>query len=343
MIASFSECLKLERSRARNLVRETTLSAFEEQGAASETETRFVPNLFILGAMKCGTSTLHSYLGQLPDVCMSDPKEPFFFEAEYEKGLDFYRRKYFAHWKGQEVIGEARHRNLYLPYIPDRIRAMNPDAKLIAVLRNPVERAFSHWYFNCWHKVETLGLKQALQADLLRMERGLRYETEDEQVEHIRCFYQNGEQGDGPYRTYLDTGYYFEQIERYLQRFPQEALKVVMFEDLIRRPAEIVTDLVEFLRLDSTRNCFQGEIRENLSQAPEPPGWMSTVWHRSGLRAILPAGLRDRVYQLTYNRVRKAMKPKLDDRTRRWLCDHYREHNRRLADWLGRDLSHWDR
>jgi len=317
------------------------VSRQHSQGAVSNTETGFLPNLFILGAMKCGTSTLHSYLAELSDVCMSDPKEPFFFEAEYEKGLDFFRTKYFAHWNGEPVTGEARHRNLYLPYVPERLQRLNPDAKLIVVLRNPVERAFSHWYFYRWHQVEELALWPALQADLQRIEAGRRYETHEEIDEHVRCFHDSGDAGDGPYRTYLDTGYYLEQIERYLTRFPREALRVVLFEDLIRKPAEIVNDLVEFLDIDSARNHFMGEIRENLSQAPEPPGWMSTVWHRSGLRAILPTGLRERLYQFSYGRVRRMMKPKLDSRTRHWLCDHYREHNRRLADWLGRDLSHW--
>jgi hypothetical protein len=89
------------------------------------------PNFFILGAAKCGTSSLRGYLSRHPEVFMSDPKEPFFFEAEYEKGFDFYWRRYFSDWQGEPAIGEARHRNLFLPYVTKRIAASVPDAKLL--------------------------------------------------------------------------------------------------------------------------------------------------------------------------------------------------------------------
>ena len=108
---------------------------------------QFLPNLFILGAAKCGTWTLHGCLAAQAQVCMSDPKEPFFFEAQFEQGLDHYHRTYFGHWNGERLIGESRHRNLYLPYVPERIHRVSPEARLIVMVRNPIERAYSHW----WH------------------------------------------------------------------------------------------------------------------------------------------------------------------------------------------------
>lgn len=302
----------------------------------------FLPNLFILGVAKCGTSTLHAYLADMPDICMSEPKEPFYFEAEYESGLGFYQQKYFAHWQGEPVIGEARHRNLYLPFVPDRIQAVNRAAKLIVMVRNPIVRAFSHWYHNRWHRVEALSFPAALREDLARIERGLRYETAAEAEEYVRCFHARGQQGDGPYRTYLDSGYYLEQIERYLRRFPRESLKVILFEDLVSRPREVVSDVVQFLGLDCRVNQPVQERRENLSQGPEPPSWMGVLYHRSGLRRLLPAGIRDRLFHFAYERIRRWRKPRMSRRTRRWLRGHYREHNRRLEEWLGRDLSFWN-
>jgi hypothetical protein len=105
------------------------------------------PSFFVVGAAKSGTTSLHVYLDQHPDIFMSKPKEPFFFEAEYDRGFDFYYRRYFGGWKGQREVGESRHRNLYFPFVPARIHAYNPEARILAVLRNPVERAISHW----WH------------------------------------------------------------------------------------------------------------------------------------------------------------------------------------------------
>ncbi len=79
------------------------------------------PSFFVLGAAKCGTTSLHDYLAQHSDICMSSPKEPFYFEAEQLRGAGWYRSRYFAHWRGEPIVGESRHRNLYLPWVPERI------------------------------------------------------------------------------------------------------------------------------------------------------------------------------------------------------------------------------
>ena len=97
-----------------------------------------LPDFFILGAAKAGTTSLFELLKLHPDVFMSSPKEPFFFEYEYEKGLGFYSRTYFRGWNGQKRIGEARVSHLLLPFVPGRIRASRPEARLIAILRDPV-------------------------------------------------------------------------------------------------------------------------------------------------------------------------------------------------------------
>lgn len=309
--------------------------------AEPATPVTFLPNLFILGAMKCGTSTLHAYLDRLPDVCMSVPKEPYFFEAEWEEGNPSYRRRYFAHWQGEPWIGEARHRNLYLPYVPARVHAFNPEAKLIAILRDPVKRAFSHWYHKRWHQAERLSFWDGLQADLRRIEEGKTYTSPAEISAHRRLFLDQGRAGDGPYRTYLDTGYYDQQLARYQQLFPASSLKVLLFEDFVREPEKTMDELVAFLGLDPQRNRFVEPIRENGSQPPEPPGWARTLWHGSGVRRILPTSLRHRLFNLGYTRMRQLAKPRMRQREQRWLSDHYRPHNRRLADRLQRDLSHW--
>ncbi len=124
------------------------------------------PSFFVVGAAKSGTTSLHVYLDQHPDIFMSKPKEPFFFEAEYDRGPEYYYRRYFGGWDGQREVGESRHRNLYFPYIPARIHQYNPEALILAILRNPAERAISHWWHWYARGKEDLGLFDALQADL---------------------------------------------------------------------------------------------------------------------------------------------------------------------------------
>ena len=124
-----------------------------------------LPNFFILGAPKSGTTTLYHALEKHPAVHLSTPKEPYYFEDEYEQGPEFYWRTYFAAgWKGQSLIGDARAAHLYLPYVPRRIYTTVPEARLVAILRNPVERAFSHWWMRHSHGREPLGRWPAQRA-----------------------------------------------------------------------------------------------------------------------------------------------------------------------------------
>lgn len=119
---------------------------------------------------------------------MSRPKEPFFFEAEHEQGVQFYSRKYFSTWSGQRIVGESRHRNLYLPFVPSRIHRFNRDAKLLVVLRDPVERAISH----C--------LAEALRADMERIEAGHKFTTDEDAATDAKLIYQDFR---SPHQTYL--------------------------------------------------------------------------------------------------------------------------------------------
>jgi hypothetical protein len=261
-----------------------------------------LPSFFVLGAAKCGTTSLHAYLEQHPEICMSHPKEPFFFEAEFERGPAYYFNRYFSHWKGEQIVGESRHRNLYMPYIPQRLANYNPHARLVVVLRNPVERAVSHWWHWYSRSVEALPLPQALEADLKRIEAGYRFETA-----HEREVYGSGLQrgGRGCFRTYLDTGYYREQIDRYLALFPREQLRVVLFDDLIRDPRKVVREICEFAGADPATADAIDCRRVNRSD-PEM------------LKHVSPGSLA-------------------------WLSDHYREHNARLEELLGRSLEQWNR
>jgi hypothetical protein len=127
------------------------------------------PNFLILGAARCGTNTIYHFLSRHPDVLMSTPKEPFFFEAEYERGLEYYWKTYLD-WRGQRAVGEARPANLFLPYVPLRVRDSIPEARLVAILRNPAQRAFSHWWMKRSRGLEDLSFEAAIDDNLARLE-----------------------------------------------------------------------------------------------------------------------------------------------------------------------------
>lgn len=292
------------------------------------------PTFFILGAAKCGTTSLHDYLSKHPQVCMSDPKEPFFFEAEYEKGFDFYKSRYFADWQGQPALGDARHRNLYLPYVSGRIRESVPDARLLVVLRNPVDRAYSHWWHWFSRGRETLAFEDAIALDFKRIDAGIDFEGADGPDLWTKNF--DFRLGKNEFTTYIDSGYYSRQIARYAALFPADQLKVVFLEDLSADQETVVADIAGFLGLDPTfrlppapaRNAANSKIANQLGQ----------VARAVKVSRFLSRGAKDRLKGLAN---RFGSTPRLSAATRKDLLSHFRPHNQALQELTGRDLTTW--
>ncbi len=131
--------------------------------------TTAVPHFLILGAAKCGTTSLHGWLSQHPQILMSSPKEPVYFELEYDRGPEFYLSTYFADWDGQPILGDSRTANLFFPWVPARIKESNPAAKLIILLRNPIERCLANWWIEFRRDKEPLHFEEAVLANLERL------------------------------------------------------------------------------------------------------------------------------------------------------------------------------
>lgn len=261
-----------------------------------------LPSFFLIGAKKCGTTALHHYLEQHPDVCMSRPKEPYYFEAEYDRGTTFYFNRYFSHWQRERIVGEARHRHLFFPYAAKTLFEFNPDAKLLAILRNPVERAVSSWWHWYSRQTDLLPFREAIAADLMRIRSGLRFDGAGEREIYARTL---DDQGQGRYRTYVDSGYYYDQLQRYTDLFGRERLRIFLFDDLVSDACKVTMDALEFVGAD-----------------PAPAqGFEYPV-----VNASIP-GMRENVEEGTIS----------------WLIEHYRPHNERLEQMLGRSLAAWNR
>jgi hypothetical protein len=186
----------------------------------------------IAGAQKGGTTALYDYLHDMPDVALSREKEPHFFDDETQDWASPDYGRYHAQFDDPagRPCGEATPIYLYWPNSLERIRAYNPAMRLILALRDPVERAWSHWRMEFARGPETLPFAQAIRRGRMRL-------FDAEPWGFHREF------------SYVERGFYGEQIERLLGLFPQEQLLVVKSDDLRADPGPVLAKVRAFIGL----------------------------------------------------------------------------------------------
>lgn len=302
---------------------------------------RRLPNFLIIGAPKSGTNALYHWLAGNPQVHLSTPKEPYFFEEEYDRGPEYYWQRYFAAgWRGQSLVGEARTAHLYLPYVTRRIYETVPDARLVAILRNPVERAFSHWWMLRCHGREPLGFDEALRANRRSLRDGTSLEGPGvERRWRANILARNDFWRPKPLsvRPYIEPGHYARHLERFLVYFPRSQLCVLLYDDLVQRPQDTTARLLEFLGLDAS----------GMRHAPAPENVSLTRFSRPlfqysrrfRLERFVPHGLLAAA-RTSLSKI--GSRPVMSDAAREWLQNYFEPHNRHLEPLLGRDLSAWD-
>ena len=197
---------------------------------------RPLPDFLILGAQKAGTTALYAYLRWHPEITGPSFKEVSFFDRHYARGERWYRAHLPAPRRG--IVGEASPSYLFHPLAPERVRTMLPDVRLIALLRNPVDRAFSHYQHEVALGREPLSFEDAVARENERMEGELERMLAD--PAYFSYAWWN--------YTYLSRGLYAEQLERWLAAFPEEQLLVLATEDLAQRPAETYVRVLEHVR-----------------------------------------------------------------------------------------------
>lgn len=294
-------------------------------------------NLFVLGAAKCGTTSLHSYLDEHPNICMSSPKEPYFFECEFDNGYQYYNDKYFSHYNSESIVGESRHRNLYLEYIPERIKNYNPNAKFIILLRNPVERAFSHWWHFYSRGLEDLNFKDAITEDLKRIEDGLKIDNEKEIINY--CANLNGRL-NGTYRTYIDSGYYLSQIQRYVKIFSKEKILIILSNDLQTQRQSVMNSITKFLNIEPFEKEKINFESKNEKKIIRNNSLIIKILRFLKLNKLVPFHFKHKLHKYYTSRV---MQYHRDKNTIDLLKNHFKEHNIKLEQFINKDLSNWNK
>ena len=217
------------------------------------------PNFIIIGSTKCASSSLHFYLNQHPQICMSNIKETGFFSLRYEKGFDFYQQ-YFKEAVNEKAIGETTPTYCFLPYVAERIHKHFPNIKLVLCLRNPIDRAFSSWHMKTGLAEETMSFKDSMDLSLKMLdytrEKLAGADGENYWINNQKNFREKDELRP---RTYIIAGEYAKIIKLYLNYFNKEQIKIIFFDDLKYKQDKTLTGLYNFLEVDNTYNIKEKE------------------------------------------------------------------------------------
>lgn len=236
-------------------------------------------------------------------------KEAHFFDWHYELGINWYRERFAG--ATERVVGESNPNYMYFDWVPPRLAEHLPDARLIAILRDPIDRAYSHYWHNRTRGAEQLSFAAAIDAEVERLA---------DADARLRGHY-----------GYVDRGRYMQQLAWVLEHFPQKSLHVVLFEDFKRDRLATVQSVYRFLGVDPDVTPRNIESEKNRYMT------FRSMRARGVIRG-LPAPLRRVAARLN---VHYARYPPLGPQVREQVWEMFAESNQALAAWLGRDLSVW--
>jgi hypothetical protein len=211
---------------------------------------RGLPAALLIGAQKSGTTSLFHYLVEHPDVLPSFGKEIHYFDLHYARGVGWYRGRFpFRHRLRRGALTlDATPYYLAHPLAPQRASQLLPNAKLVAVLRNPINRAFSHYHHEVRAGQETLSFAEAIEKESERLT------GEEERLSTDPGYYSYNHH----HYSYTGRGLYLDQLRRWVQHFPRSRLLVLQSERFFRDPAATTAAVHEFLGL----RPFRGRSRK---------------------------------------------------------------------------------
>jgi hypothetical protein len=272
-----------------------------------------LPNFLIVGAPKCGTTSLYEYLRQHPDVYMSVPKEPRYFpcfgvlpEERVVRDRAEYKRL-FDGAKTERAIGEASPNYLHAPEAAARIAAELPDAKIIVSLRNPADRAYSSYLGRVRRGVEQRPIEEALR----------------------------------PGSYFFDASLYCDALARYFAMFERSRVKVLLFDDFARDTAAALRELCAFLAI-APNAAIDIHARHNVGFMPKWAAVDTIVVHAAtAARDLLPVSMRGTGLAMRLRRLWLRQPPPLPAALRASLLHAFEPDIRRTGKLIGRDLSEW--
>lgn len=236
-------------------------------------------NFIICGTQKGGTTALDAYLREHPEICMAICKETHFFdsEANFSGGSPDYSKYHtlFKPMKRHQILGEATPVYMYWIDSPKRIWHYNPNMKLIILLRNPIDRAFSHWNMERLRGADTLSFWEAITNEGKRCR---------EALPHQHRVY-----------SYIDRGFYLEQLRRVWSYFARNQVLIIKSEDLGRMPDETLNGICSFLEVNKFKNISVKHLNSRIYESP------MSARERDYLRSVFSPEIRKLETELNWN------------------------------------------
>ncbi|NUQ81785.1 MAG: sulfotransferase [Bacteroidetes bacterium] len=287
------------------------------------------PNFLLIGANKGGTTSIYNYLKSHPDIFVSPAKEPSFFIFEgkeipfipgtrklapYATTLEDYE-KLFETVDGEKAVGECSTGYLTNLKVIPRIKELLPDVRIVAVLRNPIERAYSNYRDYVARGIENRTFSKAIR----------------EEMESIRSGSSYG------HRPYLQYGMYAEGLAGYLSAFGKDRVHVIFFEDLNKDPLGTMRSVYRFLEVDDS-HVPNVEERRNVSDKSDKIHLLKRQKAITWLKNIVPGSFRSILKPMLQSMIKGDQ---LTPAIRRELRDFFVGDIRKLESLVQRDLSAW--
>lgn len=310
------------------------------------------PNFFVIGAAKCGTTTLYDFLEQHPDVYMSPIKEPHFFCSDirienfsdeykkyvYSRGINIQEyvagnmsKKYwewyvdefgtylklFKNATNQKALGEISNGYLFSKVSAKEIKEKYPQAKIVMILRNPISRAYSHYLANVRDGRTTLPFREEIENDLNKQIKGW-------------CISHN----------YIEMGMYYSQVKRFLDAFPTNQVLIFLNDELKSNANNVGRKLFDFIGVDINAPINYS----NKQNEAKMPKWTGLI------KFITQTGLKRKLFRALPNSIQAKIKPfffkegsipKMSEEDKKWLISIFKEDIEKTQALINRDLSHW--
>lgn len=279
-----------------------------------------LPNLIGCGAGKSGTTSLYYYLGQHPQIFMAAAKELHFFSRHYSEGISWYE-SFFTGSETSPIIGEFSTSYMLDSTVPERIASLVPDAKLLFILRNPIERAYSNYWFSV--SIGTQDRSQSF-SDVIRTKTG--------------------------FNRYIYSGFYYHHLSRFMHYISPSQIYVMITEELKLDPIKQMSMCYEFLEVDKN---FKPNVDQqyNITLTTENyllgkvfASWVNRKQQIKPLLKKFPTNLRRNLALLEKRVMHKVMsneRPSMTDTDFDLLQHEFSEQNQKLAEFIGRELSCW--